>query len=131
MITRKELQAELYYNYRTGNFTWTGSGRGRTNNVAGTNYRGYVRIQVNGTRYLAHNLACLYMTGSFPKGNVTHINGIKNDNRSENLQEFVDIGAIEYVKQEINSVSVKKNPDDILMIVFFSALIATIMVLTY
>lgn len=49
--------------------------------------QGYIRLQVNGISYKAHRLAWFYMTGKWPKQEVDHINGIRDDNRWCNLRE--------------------------------------------
>lgn len=43
-------------------------------------------IRINGKAYLAHRLVFLYETGSFPNRFVDHKNGIKSDNRWDNLR---------------------------------------------
>lgn len=47
---------------------------------------GYVRIGIDGFGYPAHRLAWLYMTGTFPDGDVDHKNNIRTDNRFKNLR---------------------------------------------
>jgi hypothetical protein len=49
--------------------------------------KGYIHITVNGKKYLAHRLAWVYMTGSWPSDQIDHINCIKSDNRIDNLRE--------------------------------------------
>lgn len=47
---------------------------------------GYVVIRLDGNLYLAHRLAFLYVYGSMPE-QVDHVNGIKTDNRIDNLRQ--------------------------------------------
>src|SRR5262249_12946102 len=48
--------------------------------------QGYVNIAIYGIPYCAHVLAWLYMTGSWPKHQIDHINGARSDNRWKNLR---------------------------------------------
>jgi AP2 domain. len=88
MLTRERLVELLHYNSITGVFTWRKSrGRASALSPAGAdNGRGYIQIKVDGKKYYAHRLAFLYMIGEFPPEDVDHINGIKHDNRWENLR---------------------------------------------
>jgi len=48
---------------------------------------GYMYRHVNGKRYRVHRLICSAFHGNPPKGHdVDHVNGIKHDNRPENLR---------------------------------------------
>ena len=87
MITQSNIKNLLNYDPCIGVFRWiVGFRRIKPGEVAGTICDGYVRIKINGKSYLAHRLAFLYMTGNFP--NITdHINGIRSDNRFENLRD--------------------------------------------
>ena len=90
-ITQQELKESLYYNPKTGDFTWINHKKNSSKN--GTNARrkpdsyGYYRIRVNGCQYRAHRLAWLYMTGEMPKEQIDHINQNKADNRFSNLRD--------------------------------------------
>ena len=82
---------ELFdYDRTTGNLLWKVS-RSRTakvGHVAGSsNGNGYMAIKVSGILYFAHRLVWLWHYGEFPDGQIDHINGIRNDNRIENLRD--------------------------------------------
>lgn len=93
-LTAEQLRAAMDYNPRTGKFTWryrqglrpcVNSARAGT--TAGTvQARGYIVIGINGRARLAHRLAFLYMTNSWPPAHVDHINGNRRDNRWVNLR---------------------------------------------
>ena len=54
--------------------------------VAGTLSKdGYVRVFIKGKSYLAHQLIYIMVYG-FRPDEIDHINGVKNDNRPENLR---------------------------------------------
>lgn len=89
MITRERLVELLSYSPVKGEFRWKRN-RARTakaGDVAGTIHRGYCRIRIDGTSYLAHRLAWLHEHGAFPLGDLDHINGDRSDNRLSNLRE--------------------------------------------
>ncbi len=88
MITQEELKELLYYNPHTGRFFWRVSrGRAGAGSEAGAkDNNGYIFVGINGRRRSAHRLAFLYVNGSFPPEHVDHINGVRSDNRWENLR---------------------------------------------
>jgi hypothetical protein len=84
------------YNYdpESGIFTWKIAGgaaghRMHPGDIAGQfdPKNGYVRLRIDGRIYLAHRVAWLVMNGEMPKAFIDHRNGIKSDNRIENLRE--------------------------------------------
>ncbi|CAD0211203.1 hypothetical protein AGRHK599_LOCUS1229 [Rhizobium rhizogenes] len=47
---------------------------------------GYVRIRIGKAEYMAHRLIWLWVYGKMPAEEIDHVNGVKNDNRIENLR---------------------------------------------
>ena len=89
-LTSARLRELLEYDPQTGVFTWLAD-RGRmakAGDVAGSlHHHGYVVIRIDGAIHRAHRLAWLYMHGFLPVNEIDHRNGIRSDNRSENLRE--------------------------------------------
>ncbi len=81
----------LNYDPDTGVFTWRTNDKVYHNvrgEIAGTlGASGYRRIRIHDIRYLAHRLAWLISEGEEPGSlQVDHINGLRDDNRRENLR---------------------------------------------
>lgn len=96
MITQDKLKQIIHYSPETGIFTWLmfrggkarpGKQSGYLAQMSSRNENKYRVIGIYGKNYLAHRLAFLYMTGSFPKHHVDHINHDGADNRWINLRE--------------------------------------------
>lgn len=88
----------LTYEPETGLFYWKWRKR-RTweNNIFNAKYagkiagsraaQGYLRIILDHRYVMAHRVAFLIMTGSWPSNQIDHINGTRDDNRWCNLRE--------------------------------------------
>ena len=89
-LTAEYLRSILHYDQETGIFTWKvrTARRVKVGDVAGCqNGLGYLRIMVCSRRYKAHRLAWLYIHGSWPNGQIDHINRDRSDNRIANLRD--------------------------------------------
>jgi len=88
MINRDKL-LELF-DYQNGNLIWN-SDRGAQKckgQIAGTRHsKGYVAIKLKGRVYKAHRLIYIWHYGALSGDvHIDHINGIRDDNRIENLR---------------------------------------------
>lgn len=93
MVTYEKLRSVLEYNPDTGIFIWKKniSSRALKGNIAGTYADGYSNITIDKHIYRAHRLVWLYCFQEWPSEHLDHINGIKNDNRLDNLREASNI----------------------------------------
>lgn len=91
MITQNELKQCLKYDPITGKFTRTKTSRVSSDGTVGTvQKKGYRSIYVKNKAYAAHRLVWLYVHGCWPKDQIDHINGNRDDNRVENLREVTN-----------------------------------------
>ena len=88
-MDQQRLRELLDYDAETGRFVWRQANkRVKAGTVAGyVGNDGYVRIRASGTRFLAHRLAWFYVHGTWPAGEIDHINGDRSDNRIANLRD--------------------------------------------
>jgi len=84
-----EFNEYLQYDPNTGIIIWIKQRKNiQVGNIAGyTRPEGYLQICLNGKRYYNHRLAWYLHYGVWPINDIDHINGIKNDNRINNLRD--------------------------------------------
>lgn len=89
-LTQGVLKSFLRYDPLTGVFTRIAvahSSHAKVGDIAGSvDSRGYLRIYVDGRQYKAHRLAWLYLHGSWPSGEIDHIDHNKQNNAAANLR---------------------------------------------
>lgn len=92
-LTQDRLKTLIDYNPESGIFVWISKPNVRANrikigSIAGSNKgNGYIQIQIDGKNYLAQRLAFLFVYGQFPRGEVDHIDGCRNNNKLSNLRD--------------------------------------------
>lgn len=87
-LTVDEVRSRLDYEPHTGRLVWK---KCRNSLRIGTEARcldvgGYVQVNIAGTLCKGHRLAWLIHHGEWPRGDIDHINGVRNDNRIANLR---------------------------------------------
>jgi len=88
-ITIDQALSLFNYDPQTGCIYWKALGKGRIKKrEAGTQEKsGYRGILIYGKRIRSHILAWALYHKKWPKDQIDHINGVKTDNRIENLRE--------------------------------------------
>jgi hypothetical protein len=104
-ITQELIKARLAYDSNAGSFYWLERNpsshpkphiiKAWNTKYAGTradnlNLRGYYDVCLDGKAYRSHRLAWLYTYGELPDGQIDHINGVRTDNRVDNLRVVDD-----------------------------------------
>jgi hypothetical protein len=96
----RELKKRFTYNRCDGTFRFRrGHRRGM---VAGSDQGGYVSLDVNGRRLMAHIAVWLMEHGEFPQGQIDHIDRNRSNNCRTNLREVSQ-------KENVWNSSVSKN----------------------
>lgn len=69
---------------------------------------GYVKVHIDGRYYLAHRVVWLFVVGewlSYPKHEIDHVNGIRSDNRIQNLRKTTKSGNQRNGSMRVNNAS--------------------------
>lgn len=89
-LRQEDVRALLNYDPATGVFTWRvdRGPNGRKGSIAGSlDSKGYRQILIGKRQRSAHRLAWLYVRGFWPREQIDHVNGVRDDNRFDNLRE--------------------------------------------
>ena len=85
------LKSTFHYNRETGQFTFLKTddkcGKQKIGDVAGCQKTcWYNMLRYEGRYYYAHRIAWYMVHGNLPNLHIDHINGVKSDNRIQNLR---------------------------------------------
>lgn len=92
LLTADEARRLLSYDKNTGELRRLvrTSSRMKVGDVAGDKFhngqRSYWRVRVKNSRFVAHRVIWLIVTGEWPENEIDHINGDGTDNRWDNLR---------------------------------------------
>lgn len=88
MINAERARELIEYDAQSGQMTWRQSmGRRRAGAEAGRIVaNGYRRMWIDGREYAAHRVAWLIVTGSWPEGDVDHVDMDRQHNAWRNLR---------------------------------------------
>lgn len=79
------------FEYADGKLLWrsslTGKNRVKGNSAGYINKDGYIVVESAGKAIGAHRLVWLMHNGIWPVGEIDHMNGVRHDNRIENLRD--------------------------------------------
>ena len=90
MISLDNIKNIFNYDEQTGILPWKERKQGRTFGPIGFKDKdGYLIFRTNRRKYrfCVHRIIWAYVNGEWPKDQIDHINGIKDDNRLCNLRE--------------------------------------------
>lgn len=78
----------MLYDPETGSLTWKNQrGNREAGDQIGTHHMDALRARVCGVLVLNHRIAWYKAYGTWPKGHIRHLNGIRDDNRLANLRD--------------------------------------------
>ncbi len=86
MLEIAAVRMRLHYEPLTGFLTWRSNDR----RAGSLHPSGYRCVTINQRWYLEHRIVWFYVRGEYPSFDLDHINGIKSDNRIDNLRPCND-----------------------------------------
>jgi hypothetical protein len=92
-VTHERLKELLFYYPETGIFRWRKPSSPKHHVKPGVqagaiNKNGYRYIELDGVAYRSNRLAWFYVHGVWPEHDVDHENGVKSDDRIDNLRDL-------------------------------------------
>jgi len=100
----KQLPSLEYLNERFTYNKETGTLTGKTGKAEGYNSSGYLRLRVDNSWYMVHRI-CYYMHHGVEPEQIDHINGVKDDNRPDNLRSVTFTENMRNVKKRADNSS--------------------------
>jgi len=90
ILTIEEIRKLFYFDFNTGKIYWAVD-HGRWGNLpknieAGCLKNGYRWIRIGKKNYFGHHIAWALWYGEWANSTLDHLNGIRDDNRPENLR---------------------------------------------
>jgi hypothetical protein len=79
----QHLRESFTYYPKTGTLIRNKNGK----SMDSLDFYGYTQVFYRGKTYKGHRLIWAIFFGEFPKGQIDHINGVRHDNRIENLRD--------------------------------------------
>lgn len=106
-LTAERVRELFLYDPETGVFTRRVGRRAGTKagDIAGGIKPNGYRVIWIGANYMAHRLAWLYVHGTWPEGQIDHINRVRDDNRIANLRSVACAENIQNRDRQGNNVS--------------------------
>lgn len=89
-LTADQVRSLFNYDALTGDFSWKTLPRNSKSKkliVGIKESLGYLRVKILGKKYTLHRVIWLWVYGSWPDEEVDHVNGIRDDNRLDNLRQ--------------------------------------------
>jgi len=103
MITQEQVKKLFNYDSKTGILSRNFKSYSQLN-IGTLSEKGYLLVGIGQSKFRVHRIAFLYQHGYLPKY-IDHINGIRDDNRIENLRECTNSENLWNAKKRSNCSS--------------------------